>query len=195
MAQTRTKTRVVNLTRNELIQGTAKRFLDIASDHGAGCDFYYDRLDVIIRMELITDLELIVSSQGEAVGGVTLSFDWDKHTAMVEANGEFIDPDIVNQFGTTDSITDTLELVRAYVAGLAKHYSSPNVNVWYTPNKKRRRELGSDRYDQIFGVSPKTDEDDRETQAEWAKIAATKAEKKRRVSTIGDLPETSIKAW
>lgn len=196
MAMAKTKTKVVNLTRVDMVQGTAKRFLDIASEAGANCDFYYERLEVMTRMHLVNHFELVAFSGKEAIGGVGLYFDWETHTALVQAKGEFIDPKVLNQYGTADSITDTLELVRNYVLGLMEHYPEPSVSVWYSFNEQRVRELGQDRFQQILGYAPRSAEQERETEALWAKIAAEKADKsKRRTSTIGDLPETSIKAW
>ncbi|MEM6912806.1 MAG: hypothetical protein AAF511_02385 [Pseudomonadota bacterium] len=196
MAMTRTKTKVVNLTRNELMQGTARRFLDIASDTGANCEWYYERLEVMTRMQLVTQFELIVMDGETAVGGVALRFDWDKHTALVQASGEFIDPDVINRYGATDSITDTLEAVRTYVTGLVDHFPKAYPSVWYSYNEAKVRELGRDRFDQILGRKPRCAEDEQETDARWAKISAAKAAKaRRRVSTLGDLPETSIDTW
>ena len=198
MAKTRTKTKVVNFTRSELLQDTTKRFLDIASDYGGNCSFYYERLQEIIRNELITDFELVVSDGVDPLGGVALVLDWEKHTVMVRADGEFMPADIINEYGSTDSIIDTLELVRNYVSGLAgiKPKYVISIRVWYTPNIQRMRELGEDRFAQLMNRLPSTPDEKQLAALRWAKVSATKADKsKKRVSDLGDLPEASIKAW
>lgn len=195
MAMVKTKTQVLNLTRNQVMQGVATRFLGIAEDHGKSCEWYSDRRDVMFRMELIEYYSLIVFKDDAPIAGVKLRFDWDRHTALVESEGEFIDPEKINQFGTTDSITDTIDAVRAYVSGLFTACGATRVEVWYGVRQDRIKELGGDRIDQLLdaGISPENKEKSSER---WAKIMKAKVNKQtRRISTLGDLPETSFEAW
>lgn len=196
MAMAKTRTQVHNLTRNDLMQGVAKRFLGIASDHGYNCGWYLDRLEVMFSMRLISKYELYVFKNDEPIAGVTLRFDWDRHIALVESQGELFDPDQINQYGTTDSITDTIEAIRKYVSGLFQSCGATRLEVWYSVSRDRAAELGDSRIAQLIDTQPRGKEQQDAIQKELAKINAAKSAKgKNRVSMLGDLPETSFEAW
>ncbi|WP_299810416.1 hypothetical protein [uncultured Roseibium sp.] len=195
MTMVQTKARVWNLTRNQLLQGVARRFFEIAADHGKDCDWYLERIDVMLRMELIEFYYLVVFKADEPIAGAKLCFDWGRHTALVESMGEFFDPEKINQFGTTDSIADTMEAVRAYVDGLFEHCGATRVEVWYSVRDEQIKTLGSERVDQLLDVS-RSDEAKKKSSERWAKIMKAKADKgAKRVSTLGDLPEASFDIW
>lgn len=195
MTMVKTKTQVRNLTRNQLMQGVARRLLAIAEDRGRGCDWHRERIDVMFRMELIDHYYLVVFKTEEPIAGVKLRFDWDRHTALVESMGEFVDPENINRFGTTDSIADTMEALRAYVDGLFEHCGATRVEVWYGIRPAQIKSLGSERVDQMLDARASV-EGKKASSERWAKIMKAKANKgAKRVSTLGDLPETSFEAW
>ncbi|MGX1498586.1 hypothetical protein ACSSV1_003637 [Labrenzia sp. MBR-25] len=195
MAMVQTKTQVRNLTRNQLMQGVARRLLAIAEDHGRDCDWYLERIDVMFRMELIAHLYLIIFKGDEPIAGVKLHFDWDRHATLVESVGEFFDPEKINQFGTTDAIADTMQAVRAYVDGLFERCGATRVEAWYGIRHEQVKMLGSERVDQLLNIRT-SPEGKKRSSEDWAKIMKAKADKgAKRVSTLGDLPEASFDIW
>lgn len=195
MTMVKTKTRVANITRNDLMQGVARRLLGIASDRGKNCEWYLERLEVMFKMELLDHLHLIIFKADKPIAGVKVRFDWGRHTALVEAEGEFIDPGKVGRFGTTENINDTIEAVRTYVDRLFDSCGASSVEVWYAACTERTKELGSERVDQLLDIQSSV-ESKKNTSDRWAKIVKAKADKvAQRVSTLGDLPETSFNFW
>lgn len=197
MARPKPRPKTVNVTRTQLMRDTAERFLDIGVENGANAAFYYERLEVMTSMQLVDSFELVVYDRAkEPIGGVTLIFDWDTHTAMVESNGEFVASDILNVYGTTDSISDTLAAVQRYVSGLRASEAGSCVSIWYTFNDARVRELGEERYNQLLDRQTPTASEDSDRIARWNKVTrARSTHSGQRQSTFGDLPEASIKAW
>ena len=195
MALTKNRAKVENLTRNDVIRGIASRFLDIAMDQGYDTDFYEERLEVLCRMMLIESLHIVVHDAEKAIAGVTMHFDWDRHVVNIENKGEFIDADRINQFGTLDSATDTLDAIRTYISGLFERCGAQMVSVWYTLRRSRIAELGEERVDQMIGVT-RTDDDKAGVSRIWSGIMAAKSAKRRKRRTVlGGFDEASFEAW
>lgn len=195
MARTVARATTSNLTRNDLLQGTAQQFIDIASENGGYGAFYDGRLEVMITMKLITQLEIVILSQEEPIAGVALKFDWDRHTAEIESNGEFVDSDMINAYGSTDEIIDKLGAVRIYVSEVCAQEKNNQVRIYWTYNPEREKELGLDRIDQMIDHpdGPKTRD---QIKQEFAKVSEARSSKgTQRGTTFGDLSEASINAW
>lgn len=193
--KSRTKTTVRNLTRNDLVRGTAERFLEMAEDKGGNCSFYRDRLEVMISMKLVEKFHLVVYQDEHPISGMALRFDWERHEALIEAEGEFFDPDKIDQYGTVGSVTETIEALRTYIDGLFHDGGATRIDIWYTVSRARKAELGEARVNELLGVKP-TPDGEKANQAEWSKICKARFERPaRRSTTLGELPETSFDIW
>lgn len=192
-ATARTRTQVQNITRVQLMQNTAQSFIDVASDNGADTEFVDERLEVMLKMELITAIEMVISDGDEPVAGARMEFDWNRHAAIIKAEGEFIDPDLINGYESTDTISETIEVLRTYITRICEGCDKASVDFWYTLNPVKFSEFGRERFGQILGLAL-PEEKLAADKSKWAKIKETKERNAKRIN-LADLQETTINVW
>jgi hypothetical protein len=203
MTKTKTQAQVKTMTRVELMQDAAERFLQLADRNPFGMRYQLEKMEVLFGMKLIREISLSIFADDERISGLRMKFDWDTNRAMMERQGEDFPEDKIDQYGTTAPITDTMVILRDYIDELFEKGGATYIacNAFVRP--ERVRELGQDRYYEIMGYKkpgepvrkPTKEEIEAARKDRAAEDAARKAKGTKRVIVLPDLPEVSIEAW
>ena len=194
MVQTNTFTEVRTKTRVEMRLSTAQAFLDLATDQGYDAGFYVNRLDLLIRMELVCNLKMFIFSGRKAVSGIAMRIDHAKGDSEMERHGEDFAPELIDQYGLSGSITDMLSALRTYVSGLFAQGGATHIEVWYTFSNEALAQYGHDRLCEMIGVedSPAIREATRER---YAEIVGSIGSTESRATHSPDLSEYTFETW
>ncbi|WP_420412411.1 hypothetical protein [Roseibium sp.] len=204
-AKTKLKTSVGvgAMTRVELMQDSAERFIQLADRNPFGMRYQLEKLDVLFGMKLIREVWLSVYADDERIAGLRMKFDWNTNRAMLEKHGEDVSEDKIDQYGTLESTTDTMVVLRKYIDELFDRCGASHISCNCFVRPERVKELGEDRYYEIMGYKKPGEPARKPTQAEIekhrkdraAEEAARKAKGTKRVMILPELPEVSIEAW
>jgi hypothetical protein len=202
MAMTKTKTsaQVRTMTRVEVMQDTAERFIQLADRNPNGVTYELNKIEVLFGMKLIDTIRIAIYAEGECISRMIMSFDWDTNRAIMEKDGEDVDPEKIDQYGTLSSITDTMEILRDYLDKLFNSCGATSLIVRSTVRQSRVNELGIDRYYEIMGYKKPGAPPPKPTPAQVEAYrkeraheeAAMKAKGTKRKIVLPELPEVSI---
>lgn len=203
MTKTKTKAQVKTMTRVELMQDAAVRFLELADRNPDGMSYQLEKIEVLFGMKLIREIWLTIFAGRERVSGLRMKFDWDTNRALMEQHGEDFPEDKIDQYGTAASITDTMEILRKYIDELFEKCGATYIHCSCMVRHDRVRELGEDRYYEIMGYKkpgkPAPKPTAAEVEAHRKDVredeAARREKGTRRTIVLPDLPEVSIEAW
>lgn len=215
LLKTKPKVEVFNKTRLEVITDSAEFFLRKTQELGCLWDHLLPSIEAAIGLKLIDQMEVVVMGRegGSAaaanpfqegflvlpppvpIAGVSMSIDWEKNQAVVNAKGEDFSDFLLGQDGRPGSITDAVEVLCDYLRDLKSEPSFVKFETWYVVRDCKLDELGWDRIGQLLDY-PSTEEMRAGWRARYQNIRAAKKAKGTRTDISGgDLPESSLGAW
>ncbi|GIT93360.1 hypothetical protein JANAI62_37780 [Jannaschia pagri] len=142
---------VQTITRARLLQNTAQEVLEVFKDYHAGhAQWIIDRLDVIIKHQLLAGFELVAYSGDKPATSVQFGFDWKTHKVQQEIKNE-IDISGLKDGKTHASTGRVVDVVRNYLGQVNSSVPNVSYEVWIIRNNKVRREMGAEQYYDLLG--------------------------------------------